>query len=130
GSRRGPHARARGLSQSAMPVPAQSDARRAHPPPAQGGLPVRALHAARTLASRALRAAGVAALVALLGACAAPPIDRYLLQAEQVSVDDVRLKGAGGILSAAQSKAIIEELRKKAPDSGALEKHIAIEEAL
>ncbi len=42
----------------------------------------------------------------------------------------MRLKGARGILSAAQSKAIIEQLKAKAPDSGALERHIAIEEAL
>jgi len=42
----------------------------------------------------------------------------------------VRLKGGRGILSAEQSKAIIEQLKAKAPDSGALEKHIAIEEAL
>ena len=34
------------------------------------------------------------------------------------------------MLSAAQSKAIIDELKRKAPDAGLLEKHIAIEEAL
>jgi cardiolipin synthase len=42
----------------------------------------------------------------------------------------VRLKGGRGVLSAAQSKAIIDELKRKAPDAGLLEKHIAIEEAL
>jgi cardiolipin synthase len=65
----------------------------------------------------------------LLGACATPPLERYLLEADAGS-EEVRLKGARGFLSAEQSRAIIDRLKSKVPDSGILERHIAIEEAL
>jgi cardiolipin synthase len=65
----------------------------------------------------------------LLGACATPPLERYLLQAD-AGGEQVRLKGTRGFLSADQSRAVIDRLKQKTPDSGILERHIAIEEAL
>jgi cardiolipin synthase A/B len=40
------------------------------------------------------------------------------------------MKGSRGYLSREQSKAVLEGLKAKSPDSGALERHVAIEEAL
>jgi cardiolipin synthase len=40
------------------------------------------------------------------------------------------MKGSRGYLSREQSKAVLERLKAKSPDSGALERHVAIEEAL
>ncbi len=71
----------------------------------------------------------LAAIALLLGACAAPPIDRYLLQAE-ADVDDVRFKGSRGVLSREQSKAIFEKMKSRSPDNDVLERHIAVEQAL
>src|SRR5260221_14711327 len=73
------------LSQSPVSVPAVADARGTHPPSLPGGLPVRALRAARALVSRLAGAAAVAALALLAGACATPPPERYLLQADSAS---------------------------------------------
>jgi len=42
----------------------------------------------------------------------------------------VTVKGTHGYLSHAQSQAVLDELKKKAPDAGLLERHAAIEEAL
>jgi cardiolipin synthase len=42
----------------------------------------------------------------------------------------VRLKGSHGYLSREQSQAVIDALKKKAPDAGAFERHVAIEETL
>jgi cardiolipin synthase len=106
-----------------VPVHSQPHARGPHPPPAQDRLPVRALHAAGALGRYFLGFT----LAVLLGACAAPPVDRFLLESERVPV---RLEGKGGPLSNAQSKAILEELKKRSPNSGFLESHVAIEEAL
>jgi len=45
-------------------------------------------------------------------------------------MNDVRFKNARGVLSRTQSKAIFEKLKSKSPDSGVLERHIAVEQAL
>ena len=45
-------------------------------------------------------------------------------------MNDVRFKNARGVLSRAQSKAIFDNLKSKSPDSGVLERHIAVEQAL
>jgi cardiolipin synthase len=66
-------------------------------------------------------------VAALLGACATAPIDRFLLQTEGTHV---RLEGKGGPLSYAQSRAILQDLKNRSPDSGFLESHVAIEESL
>jgi cardiolipin synthase len=65
----------------------------------------------------------------LLGACATPPLDRYLLQAE-ADVTDVRFKGAHGVLGPAQSKALFEKITQKSPGGDVLQHHLAIEQAL
>ena len=73
-----------------------------------------------------LALAGIA--LGLLGACASvPDLDRYLLHAEP---ERVRMDSSRGILSDAQSRKIIADLKKRAPESGVLDRHIAIEEAL
>lgn len=50
-----------------------------------------------------------------------------MLQTER---EPVRVAGARGSLSHAQSLKILAELKKRSPDSGVLERHIAVEEAL
>jgi len=65
------------------------------------------------------------ALALLLAACAVPQIDRFMLQTERV-----RIEGAGGTLSAAQSDRILADLRARSPESRILERHVAVEEAL
>ena len=69
-----------------------------------------------------------AAAAFLLAACASvPPIDRYLIAQER---EPVRVEGARGVLSHAQSEKILAELKRQAPESGLLERHVAVEEAL
>jgi cardiolipin synthase A/B len=76
----------------------------------------------------AARLALAAAALALVGGCASvPDLDRYLLQADR---EHVRLDSSKGFLSEAQSRRVIEDLKKRAPDSGVLDRHLAIEEAL
>jgi cardiolipin synthase len=87
------------------------------------------LHAARELARPLLRAAPAAALAFLLAACATPPLDRYLLQAE-ADVTDVRFTGSRGVLSREQSKALFEKIKSSTPGDDVLEHHLAIEQAL
>ena len=69
------------------------------------------------------------ALLALVAAgCASvPPIDRFMLTQER---EPVRVEGARGALSHAQSMRILEDLKKRAPDSDLLQRHLAVEEAL
>ncbi|HUP30129.1 MAG TPA: phospholipase D-like domain-containing protein, partial [Usitatibacter sp.] len=72
-----------------------------------------------------LTRAFAAACAALLAACAVPQIDRFMLETERV-----RLEGANGPLTRAQSEQILAKLRAASPDSAVLERHIAVEEAL
>ena len=51
------------------------------------------------------------------------------MQAE-VDVNDVRFKNARGVLSRDRSKAVLDKLKAKSPDSDVLERHVAIEQAL
>lgn len=76
------------------------------------------------IAARYARAMLAAGALLLVHGCAAP-LDRHLLQYETV-----RLEGARGTLSRERSRQIIEDLKKRSPDSAVLERHIAIEEAL
>ncbi|HUQ27632.1 MAG TPA: phospholipase D-like domain-containing protein [Usitatibacter sp.] len=111
-----------------MPLPGESNAPGAQPRAPQGRVPVRAHGAARLLAFLARGA--FAATVALgLASCATPSVDRYLLRAEAES-GPVRVKGSRGYLSREQSRAVLDALKKKAPDAGAFERHVAIEESL
>ena len=73
-----------------------------------------------------LRIAAPAFLLALTAGCASvPDLDRYMLHTQRV-----RIEGAKGTLSAAQTKQILADLDKRSPQSGILERHVAIEEAL
>lgn len=66
-------------------------------------------------------------MAALAGGCATPPIDRFLLQTASAPV---RLEGGRGPLTHAQSRAILEDLKKRSPETGIFETHVAIEESL
>ena len=80
--------------------------------------------AAATLGRRL--AACLAALA--LGACATvEPIDRFMLQSERQTV---RLADGKGALSHAQSQKILEELKRRSPETAILDRHVAVEEAL
>jgi cardiolipin synthase len=105
-----------------LPLPRHAHESRPHGATAPGRLPVRPLRAARRLATLLLAAAALA----IAGGCATPPLDRYLLQSE----GDVRIRGANGLLSSEQSKAILDGLTSKANDGDVLKRHIAVEEAL
>lgn len=78
------------------------------------------------MTSRPGRLAAVLAALALSG-CAVPQIDRFMLQAERAPV---RVEGARGPLTREQSARILAELKRKAPESGILERHVAVEEAV
>ena len=68
----------------------------------------------------------VAVSVAVAG-CAMPPVDRYLLDS---SGERVQLNGPHGPLTRARSDEILAELKKRAPDSGIIDRHLAVEEAV
>ena len=82
-----------------------------------------AAHVARRLA------AFLAVLaVAACAACATiQPIDRFMLASER---ETVRLADGKGALSHAQSQKILEDLKRRSPDSAVLDRHVAVEEAL
>jgi cardiolipin synthase len=66
-----------------------------------------------------------------LGACAAPPLERYLFQADADAAGrSVRVKGTRGTLNATQSRAVVDQLKDRSPDLDILERHIAIEQEL
>jgi cardiolipin synthase len=69
-----------------------------------------------------------AAAAFLVAACASvPPIDRYLLQQGRESV---RMEGARGPLTHAQSEKILADLKRRSPSDSLLDHHVAVEEAL
>lgn len=76
----------------------------------------------------AARLALAAAALALLGGCASvPDLDRYLLHADP---ERVRIDSSRGFLTEAQSRRVIEDLKKRAPESDVLDRHVAVEEAI
>ena len=76
----------------------------------------------------ALRAATLLFLPLLLAACASvPELDRQMLRSER---EPVRIEGAHGVLTRAQSQKILDDLRKRSPDSDIIAQHMAVEEAL
>lgn len=68
-------------------------------------------------------------LVALLlaGCASVPDLDREMLRAERAPV---RMEGAHGPLSHAQARKILDDLRKRSPDTDILGRHVAIEQSL
>jgi cardiolipin synthase len=78
--------------------------------------------------ARWLGATLAALAVAACTACATvAPIDRFMLAQERAPV---RMDGARGALTHAQSAKVLEDLKRRAPASGILERHVAVEEAL
>ena len=73
------------------------------------------------------RLASAALAIALAGCASIPPIDRHLLRQER---EPVRVENAHVALSHAESQRILENLKKRAPDSDLLQRHLAVEEAL
>ena len=69
-----------------------------------------------------------AALFAL-AACAMPPVDREML-AEMGAGQPVRLEGARGPLSYQQSRAILDDLKKRSPETSIFDEHVAVEESI
>ncbi|MBV8803532.1 MAG: hypothetical protein JO042_00770, partial [Sinobacteraceae bacterium] len=64
-----------------------------------------------------------------LAACVQVPVfDETLASAH--SPAEIEIMGARGPLSKKQSKAVLERLAAQAPDAGALERHIAVEQAI
>jgi cardiolipin synthase len=75
---------------------------------------------------RALRfAAQALVLLAAAGCATVPDLDRYLLDREAP-----RIEGAKGTLTHAQTQKILADLKQRSPDTGILDRHVAIEEAL
>ena len=69
-----------------------------------------------------------AALAFVLAGCASlPPIDRHMLRQER---EPVRVENARMALSHAESERILADLKRRAPNAGLLERHLAVEEAL
>ena len=66
-------------------------------------------------------------LLCLAGCSGLPTIHPDLARA---SGPAVRLEGARGILSEAQSKLILDRLRKQSPDTNIFDRHLALEEAI
>jgi len=68
----------------------------------------------------------LAVCVALAG-CAMPPVDRFMIDA---SGEAPSLSGPQGPLTRARSEAILDELKRRAPGSGIIDRHLAVEEAV
>ena len=80
------------------------------------------------LTAHALRLAGwFLGVLVLVGCSSLPTINPDL---SPTSRAQVRLEGARGVLSAARSKAILDRLRSKSPDTDIFERHLALEEAI
>jgi len=68
-----------------------------------------------------------ASLILLAGCASVPELDRQMLRTER---EAVRIEGARGPLTHAQSRQILEDLRKRSPDSDIVAQHMAVEEKL
>ena len=70
----------------------------------------------------------LAAAVLALAGCAMPPVDRQML--DEARATPVQLEGARGPLSYAQSQAILNDLKKRSPETSIFDRHVAVEESL
>src|SRR5580692_7748914 len=75
------------------------------------------------------RTALVLALATLAGCAHVPVVDEADL-AKAGDGSQVKVYGARGPLSARQSKAVLSQLAEQAPDAGALERHLAVEQVV
>jgi cardiolipin synthase len=81
----------------------------------------------RTIWTLALAAATLASM--LVGGCADVPVVDDRLAATR-PYGDIQIMGARGPLSKKQSRAVLSRLAAQAPDAGALERHLAVEQAV
>lgn len=84
-------------------------------------------NAATNVARRLAAFVAVLALAACAACATIQPIDRFMLASER---ETVRVADGKGALSHAQSQKVLEELKRRSPDSAILDRHVAIEEAL
>jgi cardiolipin synthase A/B len=70
------------------------------------------------------------AVTLALGACAQVPIVDEADLAKASDGSQIKVLGARGPLSARQSKAVLGRLAAQAPDAGALERHLAVEQVV
>jgi cardiolipin synthase len=66
----------------------------------------------------------------MLAACASVPVVEEPDLAKSPDGSQIKVYGSKGPLSARQSKAVLDRLAAQAPDAGALERHIAVEQAV
>ena len=79
----------------------------------------------------ALAVARLVGLTSLLAAgCAQVPVVDEADLAKASAGSQIRVYGARGPLSAKQSKAVLSRLAEQAPDAGALERHLAVEQVV
>jgi cardiolipin synthase A/B len=78
--------------------------------------------------SAVIRAAVVLVCLTLVGCAEAPVFDEKLVSTHSAS--EIEIMGARGPLSQKQSKAVLSRLAAQAPDAGALERHLAVEQAV
>ncbi len=80
------------------------------------------------VSTRAARRAAGWAVLAIAVACATvPPVDRYLLHTQPAPV---QLESGKGVLSREQSAKILAQLKQRSPETGILDRHLAIEQTL
>ena len=80
-------------------------------------------------ARRTVKACATAAVMLALGACAhVPVIDEARLMKQAEGSGEITVFGAGGPLSARQSRRLLAQLARDAPNAGALERHLAAEQ--
>ena len=69
-------------------------------------------------------------LLSLVGCSSLPTFVPDMLRRPTAASGPLRLQGARGVLTAAQSKAVLDELRSRSPATDIFERHLAIESAL
>jgi cardiolipin synthase A/B len=95
------------------------------------GLPadsVNARHPGRRPRCSAALLIGTAALAGLVGGCAHIPSVPEPLTIDSAS--EIQVRGAGGALSPRATAAVLKRLSAQAPDSSALQRHLAIEQTV
>src|ERR1700760_3020308 len=75
-----------------------------------------------------IRTAALLTCLLLVGCVDAPVFDEKLVSTHSAS--EIEIMGARGPLSQKQSKAVLARLAAQAPDAGALERHLAVEQAV
>ncbi|MGH8205618.1 MAG: cardiolipin synthase B, partial [Steroidobacteraceae bacterium] len=71
-----------------------------------------------------------AALLALAGCAAIPTIPEPPELRSGIAIRPIRIRGAHGLLSARQTARILTRFAAQAPNAGAFDRHLAIEQAV